>query len=50
MHVMVFLTIVDRNGLTIAVVGAPFALKRGGASPASLVRFISYRWEANFSS
>jgi hypothetical protein len=34
---MVFLAIVDRNGLTIVVVNAPFALKRGGASPAALV-------------
>ena len=29
----VFLAIVGLDGLTIAVVGAPFAHKRGGASP-----------------
>jgi hypothetical protein len=39
MYQMVFLAIVDRNGLTIAVVKAPFALRRGGASPAALVSF-----------
>lgn len=43
MYQMVHLVIVDRNGLTITVVAAPFALKRGGASPVPLVRFISYR-------
>ena len=40
MHLMVFLAIVDRNGLTIAVVGAPFALKRDGASPVSPRAFL----------
>lgn len=36
MMVMVFLAIESpNNGLTIAVVGAPFALMRGGASPAN---------------
>jgi hypothetical protein len=33
MYQMVFLAIVGHNGLAIAVVGVPFALKRGGASP-----------------
>ena len=33
MHYVVFLAIVSLDGLTIEVVGAPFALKRGGASP-----------------
>jgi hypothetical protein len=32
MHYVVFLAIVNRDGLTIAVVGAPFALTRSGAS------------------
>jgi hypothetical protein len=32
MHYVVFLAIVSLSGLTIAVVGAPFALTRGGAS------------------
>src|ERR1039458_6975987 len=36
---MVFLAIESGDGLTIALVRAPFALKRGGASPAALVRF-----------
>jgi hypothetical protein len=35
MHYVVFLAIVSRDGLTIAVVGAPFALTRGGASARS---------------
>ena len=38
---MVHLAIVSLDGLTIAGVKAPFALKRGGASPVALVRFIS---------
>ena len=33
MHYVVFLAIADLSGLAIAVVGAPFALTRGGASP-----------------
>jgi hypothetical protein len=33
MHYVVFLAIVGLDGLTIAVVGAPLALTRGGASP-----------------
>jgi hypothetical protein len=41
MYLMVFLAIADRSGLTIVVVGAPFALRRSGASPVALVRFIS---------
>ena len=33
MIMMVLLAIVSHDGLTIAIVGAPFALMRGGASP-----------------
>jgi hypothetical protein len=33
MYQMVFLAIVSRDGLTIALVYAPFALTRGGAAP-----------------
>jgi hypothetical protein len=36
---MVHLAIVSLDGLTIAVVDAPFAHKRGGASTLPLVRF-----------
>jgi hypothetical protein len=42
MHYVVFLAIASRDGLTIAVVGAPFALKRGGAS-ARPRAFLLYR-------
>jgi hypothetical protein len=37
MTYMMPLAIVSLDGLTIAVVVAPFALRRGGASPAALV-------------
>jgi hypothetical protein len=47
---MVHLAIVNLDGLTIALVEAPFALMRGGASPVALVRFTSYRREDGFSS
>jgi hypothetical protein len=46
MHYVVFLAIVSLDGLTIAVVGAPFALKRGGAS-ARPRAFILYRLQIN---
>lgn len=36
MYLMVLLVIANRDGLTITVVKAPFALKRGGASPVAL--------------
>jgi len=38
MHYRMPLAILDVNGIEIAVVNAPFALKRGGASPAPFVR------------
>jgi hypothetical protein len=46
MYVMVHLAIVSLDGLTIAVVRAPFALKRGGASPVASVHLQLYRLQA----
>jgi hypothetical protein len=37
------LSIVSVNGAAIDVVNGPVALKRGGASPVALVRFLLYR-------
>jgi hypothetical protein len=42
------LAVVDASTFTIALVKAPFALMRGGASPVTLVRLISYRVSAVF--
>jgi hypothetical protein len=41
MVVMVHLAIVGLDGLTVALVNAPFALMRGGASPVALARLLS---------
>jgi hypothetical protein len=39
MHYRMTLAIPDANNIGIAVVNAPFALTRGGASPAPFVRY-----------
>lgn len=37
------LAITDLSGSVVAVVTAPFALRRGGASPVALVSFVGYQ-------
>jgi hypothetical protein len=43
MMYMMFLAVVNASTFTIAVVKAPFALRRGGVATKPFVSFISYR-------